>query len=42
MGARFIFATLIIAFGFAVLFATLTTLRHVSAYEHSLRIVQRG
>jgi hypothetical protein len=42
MGPRFIFATLVLAFGFAVLFATLTTMRHVNAYDYSLRIAQRG
>lgn len=42
MGPRFIFAALLIAFGFALVLATLTTMRHVSMHSTSLRTAHRG
>jgi hypothetical protein len=35
MGPRFAFAALIIAFGIAITFATLTTIRHVQLHTTS-------
>jgi hypothetical protein len=36
MGPRFVFTALIVAFGIALVFATFTTVRHVSTYSSSL------
>jgi hypothetical protein len=40
MGPRFIFAALLLAFGIAILFATLTTMRHVNVHASSTKTVQ--
>jgi hypothetical protein len=42
MGPRFIFAVLLLAFGLAIVFATLTTMRQVNVHASSARTLQRS
>jgi hypothetical protein len=42
MGPRFIFAVLLLAFGLAIVFATLTTMRQVNVHTSSARTMQRS
>ena len=37
MGPRLIFAALLLAFGLAIVFATLTTMRHLNVHTSSVR-----
>jgi hypothetical protein len=42
MGPRLVFAALLLAFGLAIVVATLTTIRHMSVHTSSVRTLQRS
>jgi hypothetical protein len=42
MGPRLILAALLLAFGVAIVFATLTTIRQVNVHTSSVRALQRS